>query len=167
MSSTQRSIEQNCFTLGTTTSDDLNRKAFLVVFIRRPELCWLNFLILEQSVSAYSNDEPVDPFSNNHTFCAIQLRLHPGTRPFSAPVSPEALRGEWQDPLLAKAYSFGMINDGMFGSLWMSSLRFRGTCLMIVICSKRPVEGQSCWTIWAALALEMSPVQLAYHDHIY
>ena len=39
MSSTQRSIEQNCFTLGTTTSDDVNRKAFLVVFIRRPELC--------------------------------------------------------------------------------------------------------------------------------
>ncbi|CAL1706698.1 unnamed protein product [Somion occarium] len=33
-------------------------------------------------------------------------QIHPGTRPFSA---PEVLRGECQDPLLADAYSFGMI----------------------------------------------------------
>ncbi|PCH36096.1 kinase-like protein [Wolfiporia cocos MD-104 SS10] len=33
-------------------------------------------------------------------------RIHPGTRPFSA---PEVLRGECQDALLADAYSFGMI----------------------------------------------------------
>jgi serine/threonine protein kinase len=33
-------------------------------------------------------------------------QIHPGTRPFSA---PEILRGECKDPLLADAYSFGMI----------------------------------------------------------
>lgn len=33
-------------------------------------------------------------------------QIHPGTRPFSA---PEILRGECEDPLLADAYSFGMI----------------------------------------------------------
>jgi len=33
-------------------------------------------------------------------------QIHPGTRPFSA---PEVLRGECVDPLLADAYSFGMI----------------------------------------------------------
>lgn len=33
-------------------------------------------------------------------------QIHPGTRPFSA---PEILRGECQDPLLADAYSFGII----------------------------------------------------------
>jgi len=33
-------------------------------------------------------------------------QIHPGTRPFSA---PEILRGECRDPLLADAYSFGMI----------------------------------------------------------
>jgi hypothetical protein len=33
-------------------------------------------------------------------------QIHPGTRPFSA---PEVLRGECQNPLLADAYSFGMI----------------------------------------------------------
>jgi serine/threonine protein kinase len=33
-------------------------------------------------------------------------QIHPGTRPFSA---PEILRGECGDPLLADAYSFGMI----------------------------------------------------------
>jgi serine/threonine protein kinase len=33
-------------------------------------------------------------------------QIHPGTRPFSA---PEILRGECTDPLLADAYSFGMI----------------------------------------------------------
>ena len=32
--------------------------------------------------------------------------IHPATRPFAA---PEVLRGECQDPLLADAYSFGMI----------------------------------------------------------
>ena len=33
-------------------------------------------------------------------------QIHPGTRPFSA---PEVLRGECVDPLLADAYSFGMV----------------------------------------------------------
>ncbi|GJE94418.1 kinase-like protein [Phanerochaete sordida] len=33
-------------------------------------------------------------------------QIHPGTRPFSA---PEVLRGECADPLLADAYSFGMV----------------------------------------------------------
>ena len=33
-------------------------------------------------------------------------QIHPATRPFAA---PEVLRGECQDPLLADAYSFGMI----------------------------------------------------------
>lgn len=33
-------------------------------------------------------------------------QIHPGTRPFSA---PEVLRGECLDPLLADAYSFGMV----------------------------------------------------------
>jgi serine/threonine protein kinase len=33
-------------------------------------------------------------------------QIHPGTRPFAA---PEVLRGECQDPILADAYSFGMV----------------------------------------------------------
>jgi serine/threonine protein kinase len=33
-------------------------------------------------------------------------QIHPGTRPFAA---PEVLRGECTDPLLADAYSFGMV----------------------------------------------------------
>ena len=73
-----------------------------------------------RSVSADStfkspDDEPVDPFSYRSTHSALfntKLpgarieQIHPGTRPFSA---PEVLRGECQDPLLADAYSFGMI----------------------------------------------------------
>lgn len=84
-----------------------------------------------RSVSADSvfkspDDEPVDPFPyihhgrhhyNNSTtgsssaatpkLPAVKVeQIHPGTRPFSA---PEILRGECSDPLLADAYSFGMI----------------------------------------------------------
>ncbi|KAF8971118.1 kinase-like domain-containing protein [Flammula alnicola] len=73
-----------------------------------------------RSVSADSvfkspDDEPVDPFpyiASKYLNSAPKLptvkveQMHPGTRPFSA---PEILRGECQDPLLADAYSFGMI----------------------------------------------------------
>ena len=77
-----------------------------------------------RSVSADSSfkspdDEPVDPFpylrqsqqqgggSNGPRMPSVKVeQIHPGTRPFSA---PEILRGECQDPLLADAYSFGMI----------------------------------------------------------
>ncbi|TFK19312.1 serine/threonine protein kinase [Coprinopsis marcescibilis] len=73
-----------------------------------------------RSVSADSDfksphDEPVDPFpylqrhnyDNKPKLPAVRVeQIHPGTRPFSA---PEILRGECQDPLLADAYSFGMI----------------------------------------------------------
>jgi len=85
----------------------------------------IKLLDFGRSVSADSvfkspDDEPVDPFaylprrqqpnsSNVSTPKALSPRveqIHPGTRPFSA---PEILRGECQDPLLADAYSFGMI----------------------------------------------------------
>ncbi|CAA7261863.1 unnamed protein product [Cyclocybe aegerita] len=76
-----------------------------------------------RSVSADSvfrapDDEPVDPFHDiskryaHHTHASLPSstvkveQIHPGTRPFSA---PEILRGECQDPLLADAYSFGMV----------------------------------------------------------
>jgi len=72
-----------------------------------------------RSVSADSvfkspDDEPVDPFpylprprTNAPKLPAVKVeQIHPGTRPFSA---PEILRGECQDPLLADAYSFGMV----------------------------------------------------------
>ncbi|KIY61768.1 kinase-like protein [Cylindrobasidium torrendii FP15055 ss-10] len=76
-----------------------------------------------RSVSADSiftspDDEPSDPFAHlmrprpgmGITTPAVPTRLteqiHPGTRPFCA---PEIMRGECQDPLLADAYSFGMI----------------------------------------------------------
>jgi len=73
-----------------------------------------------RSVSADSvfkspDDEPVDPFpylrhnqqANTPKLPAVKIeQIHPGTRPFSA---PEILRGECRDPLLADAYSFGMI----------------------------------------------------------
>lgn len=72
------------------------------------------------SIFKSPDDEPVDPFaylakrqqpnSSNATTPKVPLprveQIHPGTRPFSA---PEILRGECQDPLLADAYSFGMI----------------------------------------------------------
>ncbi|KAF8893527.1 kinase-like domain-containing protein [Infundibulicybe gibba] len=62
-------------------------------------------------------DEPADPFVSlslvRRASGAPQTQrprapeqIHPGTRPFSA---PEILRGECRDPLLADAYSFGMI----------------------------------------------------------
>lgn len=89
------------------------------------EMDTIKLLDFGRSVSADSifkspDDEPVDPFaylqkkqppnsSNATTPKALQPRveqIHPGTRPFSA---PEILRGECQDPLLADAYSFGMI----------------------------------------------------------
>jgi len=76
-----------------------------------------------RSVSADSvfkspDEEPVDPFPflhRKHTGSSgtptpkpsvKYEQIHPGTRPFSA---PEILRRECQDPLLADAYSFGMI----------------------------------------------------------
>ncbi|KAH6897604.1 kinase-like domain-containing protein [Coprinopsis sp. MPI-PUGE-AT-0042] len=71
-----------------------------------------------RSVSADStfkspDDDPVDPFPyiQNRVpqpkIPSVRVeQIHPGTRPFSA---PEILRGECQDPLLADAYSFGMI----------------------------------------------------------
>ncbi|PFH46184.1 hypothetical protein AMATHDRAFT_156052 [Amanita thiersii Skay4041] len=60
------------------------------------------------------DDEPVDPFAHlprktpQQTPTKVRRveQIHPGTRPFSA---PEILRGECKDPLLADAYSFGMI----------------------------------------------------------
>ena len=58
------------------------------------------------------HEEPVDPFAHSTRRLAGQSKgrrveqIHPGTRPFSA---PEILRGECTDPLLADAYSFGMI----------------------------------------------------------
>ncbi|KIM45418.1 hypothetical protein M413DRAFT_442094 [Hebeloma cylindrosporum] len=76
-----------------------------------------------RSVSADSvfkspDEEPVDPFPFLHRKHSANSgtptpkpsvryeQIHPGTRPFSA---PEILRRECQDPLLADAYSFGMI----------------------------------------------------------
>ncbi|KAF8557627.1 kinase-like protein [Imleria badia] len=59
------------------------------------------------------SDEPTDPFEHLHRKPAAAKphtktveQIHPGTRPFAA---PEVLRGECQDPLLADAYSFGMV----------------------------------------------------------
>ncbi|KXN90858.1 putative serine/threonine-protein kinase RTK1 [Leucoagaricus sp. SymC.cos] len=89
----------------------------------------IKLLDFGRSVSADSifkspDDEPVDPFAylqdgrkwphNNLSGTSASAgtppprieQIHPGTRPFSA---PEILRGECQDPLLADAYSFGMI----------------------------------------------------------
>jgi hypothetical protein len=72
--------------------------------------------VAADSVFKSPDDEPVDPFSyckNTHSALfntklpGVKIeQIHPGTRPFSA---PEVLRGECQDPLLADAYSFGMI----------------------------------------------------------
>ncbi|KAF9050323.1 serine/threonine protein kinase [Panaeolus papilionaceus] len=75
-----------------------------------------------RSVSADSvfkspDEEPVDPFpflAKRREAAQAHAKvpqpkveqIHPGTRPFSA---PEILRGVCQDPLLADAYSFGMI----------------------------------------------------------
>ncbi|KAG0707096.1 kinase-like protein [Suillus ampliporus] len=64
------------------------------------------------SIFISPTDEPVDPFqllARTGSATAPQKKveqIHPGTRPFAA---PEILRGECQDPLLADAYSFGMI----------------------------------------------------------
>lgn len=79
----------------------------------------IKLLDFGRSVSADStfkspDDEPVDPFPylGKHANAPQKIplvkveQIHPGTRPFSA---PEILRGECQDPLLADAYSFGMI----------------------------------------------------------
>ncbi|KIL65834.1 hypothetical protein M378DRAFT_161459 [Amanita muscaria Koide BX008] len=56
------------------------------------------------------DDGPVDPFAYLRRSSMYKGKkveqIHPGTRPFSA---PEVLRGECKDPLLADAYSFGMI----------------------------------------------------------
>ncbi|KAF8629202.1 hypothetical protein AX17_005787 [Amanita inopinata Kibby_2008] len=79
----------------------------------------IKLLDFGRSVSADSefsspDDEPVDPFAHLSRRTSAQTptkarrveQIHPGTRPFSA---PEILRGECKDPLLADAYSFGMI----------------------------------------------------------
>ncbi|PPQ83610.1 hypothetical protein CVT25_006295 [Psilocybe cyanescens] len=80
----------------------------------------IKLLDFGRSVSADSvfkspDDEPVDPFpyiARKQSASTPKLptvkyeQIHPGTRPFSA---PEILRGECQDPLLADAYSFGLI----------------------------------------------------------
>ncbi|KIJ04328.1 hypothetical protein PAXINDRAFT_94829 [Paxillus involutus ATCC 200175] len=68
------------------------------------------------SIFVPPSDEPADPFQNLHRKASgapgskVSPRkveqIHPGTRPFAA---PEVLRGECQDPLLADAYSFGMV----------------------------------------------------------
>jgi len=56
--------------------------------------------------------EPVDPFSfltrsaSGRPKMPLSEQIHPATRPFCA---PEILRGECLDPLLADAYSFGII----------------------------------------------------------
>ncbi|KAJ7594516.1 kinase-like domain-containing protein [Mycena floridula] len=68
----------------------------------------LKLLDFGRSVSADSifkspDDETFDPFRQGSP--SVE-QIHPGTRPFAA---PEILRGECQDPLLADAYSFGMI----------------------------------------------------------
>lgn len=60
------------------------------------------------------HEEPVDPFvhfsrksTGQSPFKGGRVeQIHPGTRPFCA---PEILRSECKDPLLADAYSFGMI----------------------------------------------------------
>jgi len=79
----------------------------------------IKLLDFGRSVSADSvfrspDEEPVDPFPYLHRTRSSESKLptvkveqiHRGTRPFSA---PEILRGECQDPLLADAYSFGMV----------------------------------------------------------
>lgn len=65
------------------------------------------------SIFVHPSGEPVDPFQHLHkptpdseTPQNMVEQIHPGTRPFAA---PEVLRGECQDPLLADAYSFGVI----------------------------------------------------------
>ncbi|OAX37362.1 kinase-like protein [Rhizopogon vinicolor AM-OR11-026] len=63
------------------------------------------------SIFVSPSDEPADPFQHltNRSGTTPPKKveqIHPGTRPFAA---PEVLRGECQDPLLADAYSFGMI----------------------------------------------------------
>ncbi|KAG8214053.1 kinase-like domain-containing protein [Butyriboletus roseoflavus] len=62
------------------------------------------------------SDEPADPFQHlnrkptntpgSKAHPRMVEQIHPGTRPFAA---PEVLRGECHDPLLADAYSFGMV----------------------------------------------------------
>ena len=54
----------------------------------------------DSSFKSPDDEEPKDPYLQSVE------QIHPGTRPFSA---PEILRGECTDPLLADAYSFGMI----------------------------------------------------------
>jgi serine/threonine protein kinase len=76
----------------------------------------IKLLDFGRSVSADSifmspDDEPVDPFPylqrRGPNLPSVKVeQIHRATRPFSA---PEILRGECQDPLLADAYSFGMV----------------------------------------------------------
>jgi serine/threonine protein kinase len=77
----------------------------------------IKLLDFGRSVSAESifippSEEPVDPFSYLTRSASGRLKtpkmeqIHPATRPFCA---PEILRGECHDPILADAYSFGVI----------------------------------------------------------
>jgi serine/threonine protein kinase len=81
----------------------------------------IKLLDFGRSVSAESDysspeDDPIDPFallarknssSTTPKFLTKKVeQIHPGTRPFCA---PEVLRKECQDPLLADAYSFGVV----------------------------------------------------------
>lgn len=69
-----------------------------------------------ESIFLPPSDEPADPFQHlnrkpidspgSKPHPTMVEQIHPGTRPFAA---PEVLRGECQDPLLADAYSFGMV----------------------------------------------------------
>jgi serine/threonine protein kinase len=74
----------------------------------------IKLLDFGRSVSADSDytspeDEPIDPFAPNKSNKLPTRKveqIHPGTRPFCA---PEVLRKECRDPLLADAYSFGVV----------------------------------------------------------
>lgn len=81
----------------------------------------IKLLDFGRSVSAESDycspeDDPIDPFSflvrrntssTTPKFFSKKIeQIHPGTRPFCA---PEVLRKECQNPLLADAYSFGVV----------------------------------------------------------
>ena len=81
----------------------------------------IKLLDFGRSVSADSDycspeDDPIDPFDfltrKSSSASAPKIltksfeQIHPGTRPFCA---PEVLRKECQDPLLADAYSFGVV----------------------------------------------------------
>jgi hypothetical protein len=60
---------------------------------------------------SYFSEDHSHSHSHSHSHCHSHHEpepevIHPGTRPFTA---PEIIRGECTDPILADAYSFGMI----------------------------------------------------------